>query len=102
MKIKEKTSYSFKVLKQEKNEEDIKSFEGTFPKEMRTNKTKNEIYEIKKWEEKIKRNYLKYETKKCIYDFQQYDTIRSFGNNIYNGKINIDEAEKDQSNLLKN
>ena len=73
-----------------------------FPKEMRTNKIKNEIYEIKKWEEKTKRKYLKYETKKYIYDFQQYDTIRSFGNSIYNGKINIDEAEKDQGNLLKN
>ena len=39
--------------------------------------------------------------KKYIYDFQQYETIRSFGDNIYTGKINIDEAEIDQSNLLK-
>ena len=28
--------------------------------------------------------------------------IRSFGTSIYTGKINIDEAEVDQSNLLKN
>ena len=28
--------------------------------------------------------------------------IRSFGASIYTGKINIDEAEVDQSNLLKN
>ena len=34
---------------------------------MRTNEIKNEIYEIKKWEEKIKRKDLKYETKICIY-----------------------------------
>ena len=27
--------------------------------------------------------------------------MRSFGDNIYPGKINIDEAEMDQSNLLK-
>ena len=39
--------------------------------------------------------------KKSIYDFQQYETIRSFGDNIHTGKINIDEAEIDQSNLLK-
>ena len=27
--------------------------------------------------------------------------IRSFGESTYSGKINIDEAEMDQSNLLK-
>ena len=68
---------------------------------MRNNEIKNEIDEIKKWEGKIKRKDLKYETKKYIYDFQQYETIRSFGDNIYDNKINIDEAEIDQSNLLK-
>ena len=30
---------------------------------MRTNETKNEINDIKKWESKIKRKDLKYETK---------------------------------------
>ena len=29
-------------------------------------------------------------------------TIRSFGESIYTGKINIDEAEMDQTNLLEN
>ena len=68
---------------------------------MRTNEIKNEIYEIKKWEEKIKLEDLKYKTKKYANDFQQYETIRSFGESIYTSKINIDEAEMDQSNLLK-
>ena len=35
-----------------------------------------------------KREDLKY-IKKCAYDFQQYETIRSLGDNIYTGKINI-------------
>ena len=35
------------------------------------------------------------------YDFQQYETIRSFGESTYADKINIDKAEIDQSNLLK-
>ena len=39
--------------------------------------------------------------KKYIYGSQQYKTIRSFGDNIYTGKLNIDEAEMGQSNLLK-
>ena len=28
-----------------------------------------------------------------MFDFQQYETIRSFGESIYTGKINMDEAE---------
>ena len=52
--------------------------------------------------EKIKRKDLKYESKKFTYDFQQFETIRSFGNNIYIGKITINESYKDQSNLLEN
>ena len=53
-----------KASKSEENKEDIKSDEGIFPKDMRTNEIKNEIYEIKKWQEKIKREDLKYKTKK--------------------------------------
>ena len=55
---------------------------------MRTNNTKNEIDEIKKLKEKIKGKDLKYKTKKHIYEFQQYETIRSFGESIYNCKVN--------------
>ena len=33
---------------------------------------------------------------------QQYEIIRSFVEIICTGKINIDETEMDQSNLLKN
>ena len=32
---------------------------------------------------------------KYIYDFQQYETIRSFGESIYTSKIHMDEAEMD-------
>ena len=69
---------------------------------MRPNEIKNEIDEIENWEDKIKRKDLKYGTNKSIYDFQQLETIRSFGNNIYTGKISIDEGEMDQSNLSEN
>ena len=68
---------------------------------MRTNTIKNEIDEIEKQENEIKRNYLKYETNKYIFDFQQFETVRSFGDNIYTGKSSIDEAQMDQSNFLE-
>ena len=69
--------------------EELESIEGLFPTNMRTDEIKNEIYEIKKSEEKIKRKGLKYEAGKHKYDFQQYKTIRSFGESIYSGKKNI-------------
>ena len=64
---------------------------------MRTNEIKNEIYEIKKieLEKKIKQENLKRKTKNYTHDFQQYETIQFFGESIYTGKINIDEAEMD-------
>ena len=93
---------ALKALMPEENKEDRKSNKGIFPKDMQTNEIKNEIYEIKKWEEKIKQKDLKYKTKNYTYDFQKYTAIRSFGESIYTGKIDIDEAEMDQSNLLKN
>ena len=91
-----------KALKAEDNKEYIKSIEGIFPKDMRTNEVKNYIYKIKKWEEKIKREDLKYKTKNYTYDIQQYETIRSFHETIYTRKGSIAETEEDQSNLLKN
>ena len=52
---------------------------------MRTNKNKNEIDEIKKWKDKIKQKYQKYEENKYIHDFQRFETIRYFGDSIYTG-----------------
>ena len=69
---------------------------------MRNIETKSEIDESKKWENKNKRRDVIYKTNKYKYDFQQYETIRSFSDSIFAGKINIDEAEMNQSNLLKN
>ena len=69
---------------------------------MRTDEIKNEIDDIRKWEEKIEQNNLKYKTHKHLYGFQNFETIRSFGDSICTGKTNIDEAEMDQTNLLDN
>ena len=69
---------------------------------MRSNEIKNEIYEIRKQEEKIKRKDLKHEAKKYTYDFQQYETIGSFAESIYTRKASIVEAEEGQRNLLEN
>ena len=73
-----------------------------FQKNMRTDEIKNEIDEIRKWEEKINRKDFKYKTNKYLYDFQQFESILCFFDSIIIGKINIDEAEMNQTNLLEN
>ena len=90
-----------KTITTEENQ-DPKSIESLFPKEMRTNEIKNGINEIKKWEEIIKRKDLIYKTNNYIYDFQPFEKIKSFSDNIYSRRISIDEAEMDHSNLLEN
>ena len=85
-----------KALKSEERKQEISSIEGNFPKDMRTNKTRNEINGNKRWEEKIKGQDLKYETKKYTYYFHKYEANRSFGDGIYTHKGNMGEAEKDQ------
>ena len=44
---------ALKALKPVENQE-LESIEGLFPKKIRNNEIKNEIDEIKKWEEKFK------------------------------------------------
>ena len=60
---------ALKAFKSDETKQYIKSIVGIFPKEMRTNEIENEIDEIKKWEEKIKRKDLKYEPEKYTYGF---------------------------------
>ena len=64
----EKQIEALKALKSDENQ-DLESIEGLFPRKMRNIEIKNEIDEIKKWEEKINRKDLKYKTNKYTYNF---------------------------------
>ena len=77
----EKQIRALKLLIAEKNKK-LKSIEGNFPKGMTNNEFKNEIDKIKKCEDKIKRKDLKFETNRYNYGFQQFETIRYFGDSI--------------------
>ena len=61
----------------------------TFSEKTKHSEIKNEINEIEKFEKKINPKDLKNETSKYIYDFQLFETIRSFGDDIYTGKISM-------------
>ena len=95
-----KTSWSCRRFRSRKTSKTKISWKS-FTNETRNDKIKNEIDEIKKREDKIKQEDLKYEANRYHYDFQQFETTTSFGDNIYTGKISINEAKIDQTNSLE-
>ena len=54
---------------------------------MRTNKIRN-------WEKKVNGNNIKYETSKCIYGFQHFKMIGSFGGSIISGNSEWQSSNK--------
>ena len=62
--------------------------------------SRKELNKIKEIEETIDREKLVYKTDKHSYDFRKFNTIRTFGKDIYNGKITLEEADESQSDLL--
>ena len=41
-----------------------------------------------------------YDLSKQPFDFGTFKTVRSLGDDIYNKRVNIDEADQEQSNLV--
>ena len=63
------------------------------------NEAKEEFEKIVKIEKTTDREKLVYKANGNTYDFRKFQTIRTFGNDIYEGKITLEEADKDQSDL---
>ena len=74
--------------------------ENTIPKSTFANdEAKEEFNKIKKLEKKLDREKLVYDAGKYRYDFRTFNTIRTFGKDIYEGKITLEEADINQSYL---
>ena len=50
---------------------------------------------------KVNRSNMIYYSSKEPFNFDAFKTIRSFGENIYSGKITINEANQEQVDLLE-
>ena len=70
-----------------KPKEQTKSTKEIFPEGYDSVEIKNELNEIKGYEKKL-------------FDFRIFKTIRSFGDDIYNSKITINEADQEQSDVI--
>ena len=60
----------------------------------------NEIKKIEEIEKKVERNKMVYKGTNKTYDFRNFKTIRTFGNEIRNNVISLDTANMEQANLL--
>ena len=59
-----------------------------------------EIKRIEEIEKKVDRNKMVYKRTNKTYDFRNFKTIRTFGNEIRNNVISLDTANMEQANLL--
>ena len=61
---------------------------------------KNNLDKIKEIAKNVDREKLVYETNEYTYSFKNFQTIRTFGKDIYDGTIKLEEADEYQTNLL--
>ena len=94
LKNKEKTSWRFKTYYPKIKIKDAR-LENTLSEE-----AKNELDKIKETEKTVDRENLYHRTNEYTYNFQNFQTVRTFDKDIYNDTITIKEANNDQSNLL--
>ena len=64
-----------------------------------SDEAKEELNKILKIEKNVDREKLVYDAGKHKDDFRKFNTIRTFGEDIYNGRITLEEADEDQSDL---
>ena len=78
----------------------LTSIKDFIPKENLNPEIINEIKRIEEIEKKVDRNKMVYKGSNKTYDFRNFKTIRTFGNEIRNNVISLDTANIEQANLL--
>ena len=77
------------------------TIEDVIPKNALNNdEAKKELDKIKEIEKNVDREKLIYETNEYTYSFKNFQTIKTFGRDIYEGKITIKQADEYQKDLL--
>ena len=74
--------------------------EDIIPKsEFASDEVKGEINKILEIEKNVDTDKLVYDAGKYTYDFRTFNPIRTFGEDIYEGKLTLEEADEDQFDL---
>ena len=67
---------------------------------MKNDEAQKELDKIKEIEKNVDRDKLIYETNEYTYSFKNFQTIKTFGQDIYEGKITIKETNEYQADLF--
>ena len=67
---------------------------------LNNNEVKKELDKINETEKNVDRETLIYETNEYTYSFKNFQTVKTFGQDIYEWKITTEEANEYQTNLL--
>ena len=67
---------------------------------LNNNEVKKELDKIKEIGKSVDREKLTYKTNEYTFSFENFQTIKTFGRDIYEGKITIKEADEYQKDLL--
>ena len=67
---------------------------------LNNDEAKKELDKIKEIENNVDREKLIYETDEYTYSFKNFQTMKTFGRDIYEGKITIKKADEYQGDLL--
>ena len=70
------------------------------PEKILNGEAKKELNKIKREEKTVDRKKLIYRASEFAYGFENFQTIKTFGRDIYDNEITLKEVDKDQSNLL--
>ena len=90
-----------KTLNTLKSDNDKLPTEDVIPESVFVNdKAKKEFNKMIEIEKDVDREKLFYKSHQNKYYFKNFQTIRTFGKDIYNGEITLEEADKDQSDLI--
>ena len=88
------------TLKSDNNKLEIKNEDIIPESAFGSDESGKELNKIKEIEKNVDREKIIYKTNKHTYDFRTFNTMRTFGKNIYDSKITLEEADESQSDLL--
>ena len=76
------------------------TIKNIIPENIMSDECKKEMDKIVKTEKAVGREELIYRVSEYTYSFQNFQTIKTFGRDIYSGKITLKDADEDQASLL--
>ena len=76
------------------------TIKNIIPENIMSDEAKKEMEKIMKIEKNVDREKLIYRASEYTCSFQNFQTIKTFGRDIYSGKITLKEDDEDQASLL--